>query len=140
MVVAIVLGYKLNNDATMHNTLIKRLDLCLNLLKQEKIDRIILSGGKPIPPGLEISEAMAMEQYLIEKGVDKNILIKEDKSLTTVENAKYSIPIAKSLNAKKIIVITTLEHMGRSFLNPVNIFAEYLNDNNITLMFHTNSN
>ena len=40
MVVAIVLGYKLNNDATMHNTLIKRLDLCLNLLKvRRNIDR-----------------------------------------------------------------------------------------------------
>lgn len=139
MTVAIVLGYKLNKDATMDEILIKRLDLCLKLLNEEKIDRVILSGGKPTPPGLNYSEAEAMEKYLLEKGVNPSILIKEDQSLTTVENAKYSVPIAKSLNANKIIVITTLEHMGRSFLNPINIFADQVKDNNISLMFYTNS-
>ena len=139
MTVAIVLGYKLNKDATMDEILIKRLDLCLKLLNEEKIDRVILSGGKPTPPGLNYSETEAMEKYLLEKGVNPSILIKEDQSLTTVENAKYSVPIAKSLNANKIIVITTLEHMGRSFLNPINIFADQVKDNNISLMFYTNS-
>lgn len=140
MNIAVVLGYKLNKDATMDYTLVKRLNLCLRLLKEEKIDKVILSGGKPTPPGLDYSEAEAMEKYLLEKGVDPELLIKEDKSLTTLENAKYSVPIAKSLGAKKIIVVTTLEHMGRPFLNPINIFANEVNDNNISILFYTNSN
>ena len=80
-----------------------------------------------------------MSQYLIENGVDPEMIIKEEQSLTTVENAKYSIPIAKELGATKIIVVTTLEHMARPFLNPMNIFANEIKDNNISTMYYTNS-
>ena len=139
MKVVIVLGYKLNDDASMDDLLIKRLDLCLKLINEESYDKIILSGGCPTPPGLEISEAEAMSRYLIEKGVSEEMIIKENKSLTTEENALYSVPICKELNAKKITVITTLEHMSRDFLNPVKLFADQVKDNNITLTFMTNS-
>ena len=139
MKVVIVLGYKLNDDASMDDLLIKRLDLCLKLINEESYDKIILSGGCPTPPGLEISEAEAMSRYLIEKGVSEDMIIKENKSLTTEENALYSVPICKELNAKKITVITTLEHMSRDFLNPVKLFADQVKDNNITLTFMTNS-
>ena len=139
MKVIVVLGYKLNDDASMDDLLIKRLDLCLKLINEESYDKIILSGGCPTPPGLEISEAEAMSRYLIEKGVSEEMIIKENKSLTTEENALYSVPICKELNAKKITVITTLEHMSRDFLNPVKLFADQVKDNNITLTFMTNS-
>ena len=138
--IAIVLGYKLNDDASMDQILTRRLDLTLKLLKEESINKIILSGGKPTPPGLKISEASKMQEYLISKGVNKEMIITEEDSLTTEENAKYSIPIARSLGAKKIFVVTSLEHMGRDFLNPINIFAAELNDNDIPLLFYTNSN
>ena len=104
MKVVIVLGYKLNDDASMEERLIHRLDLCLKLINEESYDKIILSGGCPTPPGLDVSEAEAMSKYLISKGVDKDMIILENKSLTTEENALYSVPIAKSLNAKKITV------------------------------------
>ena len=139
MKVVVVLGYKLNDDASMDELLIKRLDLCLKLINEESYDKIILSGGCPTPPGLEISEAEAMSRYLIEKGVSEEMIIKENKSLTTEENALYSVPICKQLNAKKITVITTLEHMSRDFLNPVKLFADQVKDNDITLTFMTNS-
>ena len=136
--VAIVLGYKLNNDSTMDPLLIKRLNLTLNLLDEVKVDKIIVSGGCPVA-GQKYSEAFAMTNYLIEQGVNPELIIKEEKSLTTVENAKYSIPIAKELGATRIIVVTTLEHMARPFLNPLNIFSNEINDNNISTMYYTNS-
>lgn len=136
--VAIVLGYKLNKDSSMDNLLVKRLKLTLRLLKEEKIDKVILSGGCPVAGQLH-SEAEAMARYLIENGVDPEIIIKEEKSLTTVENAKYSVPIAKELNATRIIVVTTLEHMARPFLNPMNIFSNEIKDNKISTMYYTNS-
>ena len=80
-----------------------------------------------------------MAEYLINHNVNANMIIKENKSLTTEENALYSIPICKSLNAKNITVITTMDHMSRDFLNPVRLFAEQLKDNNVTLMFMTDS-
>ena len=79
MKVIVVLGYKLNDDASMDELLIKRLDLCLKLINEESYDKIILSGGCPTPPGLEISEAEAMSRYLIKKGVSEEIIIKENK-------------------------------------------------------------
>lgn len=136
--VAIVLGYKLNKDSSMDDLLIKRLKLTLKLLKEEKIDKIILSGGCPVS-GQKYSEAEAMAQYLIENGVEPEIVIREEKSLTTVENAKYSVPIAKELGATRIIIVTTLEHMARPFLNPINIFSNEIKDNNISTMYYTNS-
>lgn len=139
MKVIVVLGYKLNDDASMDDLLKERLDLCLKLLNEEHYDKVIVSGGCPTPPGLEISEADVMAKYLIEHNINEDMIIKENKSLTTEENALYSIPICKSLNAKKITVITTLDHMSRSFLNPVRLFAEQLKDNNVTLMFMTDS-
>ena len=139
MKVIVVLGYKLNDDASMDNLLIKRLELCLKLLSEEHYDKVILSGGCPTPPGLDVSEAEAMANYLISKGISEDIIIKENKSLTTEENALYSIPICKQLNAKNITVITTMEHMSRDFLNPVRLFAEQLRDNRVTLMFMTDS-
>ena len=136
--VAIVLGYKLNKDSSMDDLLIKRLKLTLKLLKEEKIDKIILSGGCPVS-GQKYSEAEAMAQYLIENGVEPEIVIREEKSLTTVENAKYSVPIAKELGATRIIVVTTLEHMARPFLDPINIFSNEIKDNSISTMYYTNS-
>ena len=140
MKVVIVLGYKLNDDASMDDLLKQRLDLCIKLVNEEKYDKIIVSGGCPTPPGLDVSEADVMAEYLIKNNINSNMIIKENKSLTTEENALFSIPIAKSLNAKRIVVITTLDHMSRDFLNPVRLFAEQLKDNNVLLMFMTNSN
>ena len=136
--VAIVLGYKLNNDSTMDPLLIKRLNLTLKLLEEIQVDKVIVSGGCPVQ-GQKHSEAFAMANYLIEQGVNPELIIKEEKSLTTVENAKYSVPIAKELGATRIVVVTTLEHMARPFLNPLNIFSNEINDNNISTMYYTNS-
>ena len=47
MKLIVVLGYKLNDDASMDNLLIKRLELCLKLLNEEHYDKVILSGGCP---------------------------------------------------------------------------------------------
>ena len=69
MKVIVVLGYKLNDDASMDNLLIKRLELCLKLLSEEHYDKVILSGGCPTPPGLDVSEAEAMANYLISKNM-----------------------------------------------------------------------
>lgn len=49
---------------------------------------IIVSGGQGA--GEEITEAEAMESYLIGKGIRKERIKKEDRSATTEENLKFS--------------------------------------------------
>lgn len=49
---------------------------------------VVVSGGRG--PGEDISEADAMEQYLIEQGVAENRIRKEDQSVSTRENLSFS--------------------------------------------------
>lgn len=136
--VAIILGYQLNLDGTMDPLLVKRLDMGLKLLKEEEIYKIIVTGGKP-DPRTPVSEAQRMYEYLVSKGVSEDLIIKEEKSGSTFGNAKYSVPIAKDLKAESIIIVTTLEHFTNYDYNPLKIFSEFINDDNIQLMIYTNT-
>ncbi len=138
MNVAVVLGYQLNLDGSMDKILIKRLNLALQLLEEEKIDKVIVTGGRP-KKEIEVSEAQRMYEYLVEKGVDPELIIKEEKAGSTFGNAKYSVPMAKELGAKKIIIVTTIEHFTNYDYNPLKIFSEFIEDDNIRLMIYTNS-
>ena len=86
MKVAVILGYRLNDDGTMAKRLVERLNLTLELIKELNPDRVILSGGVANPLA-KVSEAQRMEEYLVAKGVNPASLIKEEQSLTTAQNA-----------------------------------------------------
>lgn len=138
MNVAVVLGYQLNLDGSMDRILVKRLEMALQLLKEEKIDKVICTGGRPRME-VTLSEAEVMYNYLVEHGVDPELIIKEEKSGSTFGNAKYSVPIAKKLGANRIIIVTTIEHFTNYDYNPLKIFSEFINDDNIRLMIYTNT-
>lgn len=113
----IVLG-ALVNKTSISKSLQDRLDTCieyLNKTKQEKM--IIVSGGRG--RGEDITEASAMKDYLVSKGINKDMIIMEDKSKTTKENFDFSKKIIENLSNKKIEdlkikVITTDFHTLRS--------------------------
>lgn len=123
MLVAIVLGNRMNNDGSLSEKCLKRLELAKKVDKLFSPDKIILSGGLANPTA-GITEAQAMFDRMVEDGMDKDKLVLEDKSLSTVENAKYSVPLAKIMGADEIIVITTLEHMSRKYYNAIAIFMK----------------
>lgn len=79
----IVLGCAVHGYAPS-NTLIMRLNKCIEYSNINKKAVIVVSGGQG--PQEKISEAQAMYNYLISKGVDKNRIIVEDKSTATSEN------------------------------------------------------
>lgn len=138
MNIAVVLGYQLNLDGSMDKILYKRLNMALQLLKEEKIDKVIVTGGRPRME-VEVSEAQRMYEYLVENGVDPELIVREEKSGSTFGNAKYSVPLAKQLGAKKIIIVTTIEHFTNYDYNPLKIFSEFINDDEIRLMVYTNT-
>ena len=136
--IAIILGYQLNLDSTMDPILVHRLDMGLKLLKEEKIDKVIVTGGRPREEVLK-SEAEVMYEYLVEHGVSKDMIIKEETSKSTFANAKYSVPIVKELKADRVIIVTTIEHFLNYDYNPLKIFSEFINDDKINLMVYTNT-
>lgn len=73
----------------------RRLDKAAEYHKKNPYALIIVSGGQG--PQEDISEAEAMEKYLLSKGVDPDMIIKEDRSTSTEENFKFSKEILDTL-------------------------------------------
>ncbi len=131
--VVIVLGNRLNDDGTITEIQKNRLKLALELEEMFNPNYFILSGGVANKKAI-ISEAEAMYNYLIKEGLNKDKLIIEKNSLTTVENAFYSVPIAKQLGAEIIIVCTSAYHLGDPRYHAMEAFVKELENSDITLM------
>ena len=139
MTVAIVLGNWLNDDGSISKILEKRLAMTKELYFGKEIDKIIVSGGLANYKA-GISEAEAMAKCLIRDGVNEDDILIENKSKTTNENAIFSVPIAKSLGAKKIIIVTTIEHFTVYSYNPIKMFRNAIEKNyeeDVRLMIYT---
>lgn len=84
------------------------------LFKEGYAKYIIASGGKG--PGENISEAKAIEKYLLSKGIDKKYIILEDKSTSTMENIKNCKEIMDKRNFKNAMVVSNKFHLKRASL------------------------
>ncbi|MBS6386125.1 MAG: YdcF family protein [Atopobium sp.] len=72
-----------------------RIDKALELWnKQHQQGKFVASGGQGADE--VVSEAQAMRDYLLEKGVPADAILMEDKSTTTWENLKNSIAVIRS--------------------------------------------
>ena len=72
-----------------------RIDKALELWnKQHQHGKFVVSGGQ----GADeiVSEAQAMRDYLLEKGVSADAILMEDKSTTTWENLRYSLAVIRA--------------------------------------------
>lgn len=135
MKIAVVLGNRINNDGTITKAMAKRIELAKRLYDDIKPDYIIVSGGVANKKA-GISEAEVMYNKLVELNVPKEILIKEDKSRTTNENALFSIPLAKEKKADTIIICSSHEHFTQPY-NVLTIFNKAINDSSVNLMVYT---
>ncbi len=95
----IVLGAGIRGEKVGEN-LKNRLDAAVDYHSENPNVIIAVSGGQG--RGEDITEALAMERYLIEKGIPKENIIKEERSTSTAENFS---------NTKKLLD----EHFGKPY-------------------------
>lgn len=113
----VVLGAGIRGTS-LTTTLKDRLDKTIEYVNKTGYDGdIIVSGGKG--PGEDMTEAEAMNRYLVENGIHKNKVILEDKATSTYENLNFSKKIIEELSGKgiedlDILVVTTDFHAMRS--------------------------
>ena len=90
-----------------------RLDKAVQYHKQNPDALIVVTGGKGFQE--TISEAEAMEQYLIARGVNADVIIKEEKATSTSENMRFSKQITDTYfeDEYKTVVITNNFHIYR---------------------------
>lgn len=106
----IVLGAKVNGTE-VSNTLKLRLDKAIEYYNKHKAVNIIVSGGQGNYEN--ITEALAMKNYLVSNGVNINNIIEENKA-TTLENIIYSKKILDNMNNKgKVLIVTSDYHLFR---------------------------
>ena len=108
----IVLGAGIRGDRVTL-PLKMRLDKVVEYHSKNPDALIVVTGGQGFQE--TVTEAYAMEKYLIEKGVDKNVIFKEEKATSTNENMRFSKIIldGKLKENYDIVVITNNFHIYR---------------------------
>ena len=110
----IVLGAAVHGD-TPSLVLRDRLDTAVFYHKKNPDALLVVSGGKG--NGENITEAEAMEKYLLDKGVPKEQIIKEEHATSTLENFKFSKALLdERFEDYKIAYITNEYHIFRAGL------------------------
>ena len=109
----IVLGAGVHGDV-VSLPLKKRLDKAIEYHRNNPDAIIVVSGGQ----GLQetVTEAYAMEKYLVEHGVDKSKIFKEEKAVSTYENMVFSKEVLDKhfANDYSVVVVTNHFHIFRS--------------------------
>ncbi len=134
--VVVILGNRLNDDGTITEIQRNRLELAKEIETLFNPEYYILSGGVANEKAV-LSEAEAMYNYLVSDGFNKDKLIIEKDSMTTVQNAQFSIPIAKKLGAEIVIVCSSGYHFGNPIYKAMESFVKEIEGSNITLMIYT---
>ena len=111
--VVIVLGAGVRGDRVTL-PLKMRLDVAVEYHQKNPDALIIVTGGKGFQE--TVTEASAMEKYLVKNGVPEDIIIKEEKASSTNENMSFSKEITDKYfdGDYKTAVITNNFHIYRA--------------------------
>ena len=110
----VILGAGLRGEVPS-TALYQRLYASLEYIEVNPNVKIVVSGGRG--PGESVTEAEAMERFLIEHGVAKGQIIKEERSTNTLENMKFTTEILEKLDKKEnieVTIVTNNFHMFRA--------------------------
>ena len=108
----VVLGSGINGTKVTP-LLAARIEKGIDLLSSNPNAVLIMSGGQG--PGEDIPESEAMAAYAVDRGVDKEKIIMEAKSVSTQENLLFSRRLMEK-EKPKIVIVTTAYHVFRALL------------------------
>ena len=121
MKLLVALGKRLNDDGTFHAEMSDRCEAVYKGLSNNTYDKALLCGGLANAKA-GITEAEAMRNYLIDRGIAPERLILEDRSKTTYQNAKFAKSIILGTGVDKIYLCSSSVHLNRHYLNPIRLF------------------
>lgn len=107
----VVLGAGLNGE-NVTPLLASRIDKAIKIHKKHRFSKLIMSGGQG--PDEVISEARAMANYAMSKGVLESDIILEDQSTNTEQNVRFSHMLMEENS--KFAIVTNYYHLFRALL------------------------
>lgn len=114
----VVLGFQLNPDGTIREELVERLKVALEASKKYPQAFIVCTGGGTAAYNHDATEAGKMAEWLETHGVEPNMIIVENHSLTTAQNAIYTFDILTEQYPKvrQIAIISSDYHIATGVL------------------------
>lgn len=110
----VVLGAGLRGRS-ISASLLYRLETALDFHDMYPDLKIVVSGGQG--EGEDMTEALAMRNFLVDNGVNPNLIIMEDKSTNTYDNFLYTKNVLEEETVKEDFTITIISnnfHMYRA--------------------------
>lgn len=107
----VTLGYKLNNNGSIAKPLTLRLEQTLKLAELSPDSVIVVTGGVKTAG---TTEAEQMKKWLVERGIDSNRIIKEEKAANTIENAQHTLVILQRNQIQHATLVSASIHVHRS--------------------------
>ena len=114
----VVMGYVLKPDGSMRDELVGRCQVALNSYHKYPNAYIICTGGGTASNNRNATEAGQMVKWLIDHGVDESRVIAEKQSLSSEQNALYSVDILKQRypQVNSIALISSDYHLRRCYV------------------------
>lgn len=88
-----------------------RLERGLQLYREGYGAKIIVSGGQG--PGETITEAEAMQRFLLRNGVPPADIVIEDRSTSTATNLRYSLEKMQEHGLQSAVIVSNRFHLAR---------------------------
>lgn len=83
----------------------------------ERADRaaeLFLAGDAPKILVSGADDALDNRRVLVARGVPQSAILLEDQSQSTRQNAQFSLPLLRSLGARRVVVVTSWYHSRRA--------------------------
>lgn len=107
----VVLGCRVLGPFELSGAASRRVSRAAEAYHEGLAPRVIASGGKRWNG---TSEASAFEEVLVRLGVPRAQIVREEHSLSTVENARFVARLVKSEELSRLCVVTCDWHMARA--------------------------
>lgn len=107
----VVLGYGLRPNGLMRPILYTRVLTGLAVAQMFPQSPVIVTGGNPQNGHTEAGEMRTLLRTL---GLPDDRIIVEDRANSTVQNAQFSVPLAKEAGTSGIILVTSSSHQDRA--------------------------
>lgn len=106
---AIVFGAAVTRGSQPGPAITRRVAAAADLYRNDKINRLILTGGRG--EGNARSEAEVMEQFALQQGIVRSDITLENEAHSTWENLQYSRNLTKDCSS--VVAISDQYHLGR---------------------------
>ena len=114
----VALGFQLNPDGSMRDELIERLKVLKACAEKYPDALIVCTGGGTAAENRSATEAGRMAEWLIENGVAPERVIAEEQSLTTAQNAVYTLDLLEKRcpQVRKLAIVSSDYHIATGTL------------------------